>query len=77
MILGLDKSTRRIKLYRISEVVEEVDVRLDCCLNVEPSVSPLLDTLEVEAQLDKEATPSKLSGETLSETNTLGKEILV
>ena len=57
--------------------MEEVDVRLDCCLNVEPSVSPLLDTLEVEAQLDKEATPSKLSGETLSETNTLGKEILV
>ena len=75
LILGLDKVTRRRRLSRISEVVEEVEVRLESCLNVEPSVSPLLETLEVEAQLEKEATPSKLSGETSSETNTLREGI--
>ena len=46
LILGLDKSTRRRRLFRISEVVKEVDVRLEVCLNVESSVSPLLETLE-------------------------------
>ena len=53
LILGLEKSTRRRKLSSISEVVEEVDVRLESCLNVEPIISPLLDTLEVEAQFEK------------------------
>ena len=57
--------------------MEEVDVRLESCLNVESSVSPLLETLELEAQLEKEATPSKLSGETSSDTYTFGKEIPV
>ena len=44
---------------------------------VESSVSPLLETLELEAQLEKQATPCKLSGETSSETYTFGKEISV
>ena len=47
--LRLDKVTRRKRLYRISEVVENVEVRLGSCLNVETSVSPLLGTLRVEA----------------------------
>ena len=76
LILRLDKVTRRRRLSRISEVVEEVDVRLESCLNVEPSISPLLETLEVEAQLEKEATPSKLNGETSSETHTFREQIL-
>ena len=63
LILGLDNVTRRRRLSRINKVVKEVDVRLESCLNVEPNVSPLLKTLEVEAQLEKEATPFKLSGE--------------
>ena len=76
LILGLNKVTRRRKLSRISEVVE-VDVRLESCLNVEPNINPLLETLEVEVQLEKEATPSKLSGDTSSETHTFREEILV
>ena len=62
--LGLDKITRRSRLARINEIVEDIEVRLKSCLNVETSVSPLLGTLGVEAQLEKEAIPSKLSGET-------------
>ena len=77
LTLGLDKFTRRRRLFRISEVVEEVDVKLESCLNVESSVSPLLETIELEAQLGKEGTPSKLSGETSSGTYTFGKEIPV
>ena len=38
LILGSDKSTRRRRLFRISEVVKEVDVRLESCLNVESIV---------------------------------------
>ena len=75
MELELDKVTRRRRLSRISEDVDHVEVRLESCLNVEPSVSPLLGTLEVEAQLEKEATPSKLSDETSSETDTLREGI--
>ena len=75
MELELDKVTRRRRLSRISKDVKHVEVRIESCLNVEPSVSPLLGTLEVEAQLEKKATPSKLSGETSSETYTLRKGI--
>ena len=57
--------------------MKEVDIRLKSCLNIESSVSPLLETLELEAQLEKDAIPSKLSDETSSETYTFGKEILV
>jgi hypothetical protein len=59
----------------ISEVVEELNVRLESGLNVEPSVSPLLETLGVEAQLEKDATHSKLSGETSLKTYTFREEI--
>ena len=52
MKLELGKSTHRKRLSKISEVVEEVDVRLESCLNVEPNVSSLSETLEVEAQLE-------------------------
>jgi hypothetical protein len=75
LILGLDKVTRRRRLSRIGEVVEGVDVRLESCLNVEPSFNHLLETLKVEVLLEKEVTLSKLSGETSSETYTLRKEI--
>ena len=77
LIVGLDKSTCRRRLSRISEVVKEVDVRLESCLNVESIVSPLLETLELEAQLEKVVTPSKLSGETSSNTYIFGKKISV
>ena len=53
LIIGLEKSTRKRRLSRISEVVEEVNVRLESCLNVKSSVSPLLETLELESQLEK------------------------
>ena len=75
LILGLDKVTRRRRSSRISEVVEEVDVRLESCLNVEPRVSSLSETLEVEAQLETKAIPSKFGGETSSETDTLREGI--
>ena len=77
LILGINKVTRRRKLSRISKVVEEVDIRLESCLNVKPSVSSLSETLEVEAQLEREATPSKLSGETSSKTNTFREGTLI
>ena len=60
---------------RINERLEEVNVRVESCLNVEPSIRSLLDTLESEAQLYKEATPSKLSGETSSENYTLREKL--
>jgi hypothetical protein len=44
--LGLDTVTRRKKLVKTTEVVEHVEVRLENCLNVEPIVNPLLETLE-------------------------------
>ena len=65
--LGLGKITRRKMLANISEVVKEGEVRIESCSNVETTVSPLLRNLEVETQLEEEATPSKLIGETLLE----------
>ena len=75
--LGLDKVTCRKRLTIISEIVEEIEVRLESCLNVEPIVSLLLGTLERDAQLDEEAIPSKLNSETSSETDTVEKELLI
>ena len=46
-------------------------------MNVELSVSSLLETLEVEAQLEKKTIPSMLSGEISSETYSFTKEILI
>ena len=77
MALGLDKVARRKKLTRVSEVIEEVDVRLTSWMNVEPSVSLLLKTFRVNPQLEKDAIPSKLSGETLLETYIFSEEIPV
>ena len=70
--LGLGKTTRRI-----SEVVEEVEVRIESCLNAELIVSPMLGNLKVDTQLKEEATPSKLSGETSTETHAIREEILL
>ena len=77
MALGLNKVARRKRLTRDSEVVEEVGVRLEVWVNVEPSVSPLLGELRVKVQFEKESVPFKLSGETSSETNTFRGEILI
>ena len=46
-------------------------------MNVELSVSSLLETLEVEAQLEKKTIPSMLSGEISSEDYSFTKEILI
>jgi hypothetical protein len=58
--LRLGKITRRKRLTKISEVVEEVVIRIENFLNVEPTISPLLEHLEIETQLEEETTPSKL-----------------
>jgi hypothetical protein len=55
--------------------VEDVEVKLENCLNVEPIVSPLSGTLEVGNQLEEKTTPSKLSQETPLETETVWEEI--
>jgi hypothetical protein len=71
--LGLDTITRRKKLIKTNEVVEDVKVRLDNCLNVEPIVNLFLGILEVEAQLGEEAIPSKLNKKTPLGTKTVKK----
>ena len=75
--LILDTVTCRRKLVKINEVVKNVEVRLESCLNVKPIVSQLLRILEVNAQLEEDATPFKLSCETLSEPNPVREEIHV
>ena len=42
-----------------------------------PNVSPLLETLEIGAQLEKEATPYKLSDKTFPDTYTFREKIPV
>src|SRR6202048_2343848 len=74
LVLGLEKSTRKRRTSIISEVVGEAHVRLESCLNIEPSVSLLVETLGVDTQLEKEVTPSKLGRETSSEAHKLTKE---
>ena len=64
----LKKITCRKGLVKISEVVEKVEVRTESCFNVETTASPLLGNLEVETQLEEEATSSKLISQTLLET---------
>ena len=75
--MELKKSTQKRRSSKISGELGEVDVRVKSCLNVEPSVRLLLDTLEPEAQLEKEATPSKLKGKISSENYTLREELLI
>ena len=62
--LGLEKITCRKRLVKISEVVEKVEVRIKSCLNVGFIASLFLESLEVDIQLEEEATPSQLSGKT-------------
>jgi hypothetical protein len=52
-----------------------VEVRLENCLNVEPIVSSLLVTLEVEAHLEEEAISFKLNHVTPLGTETVREEI--
>ena len=75
LALGLDKVARRKKLTRVSEIIEEVDVILESDVNVEFSVSLVLETLGVDPQLEREATPFKLSGETFLKSDTVREEI--
>ena len=53
LVVGLEKSTRKRRSSRISETLGENDVRIESCLNVEPSTRSFFDTLESEAQLEK------------------------
>ena len=46
LTLRLDKVIRRRKLAKINEVLEEIDIKLESCLNVKSSVSPLLGILD-------------------------------
>ena len=75
--LEIDTFTRMKKLVKINEVVKDVEVELDNCINVEPIVSPSLETLDVEARLEEEATPSKLSEDTPLGIETLREEVPV
>ena len=54
MILGVEKFTRKMRSSRIREVVEKINVRVESCLNNEPSVRLLLETLESETYTFKE-----------------------
>ena len=56
-------------MSRLSEVVEEVDVSIESCLNVEPMINPLVEELEVHTQIEEEDLPSNLSGEIFERTN--------
>ena len=44
---------------------------------MEPSVSPVIENIEVHTQLKEDATPSKLSRETLTKIDIVKEEILV
>ena len=54
--LRLGKFKLRNKLAKIDEVVEEVGVRIESCLNVESIVSPFVENLEVDTQFEKDTT---------------------
>ena len=75
--LGLESNTHKKILFKISEVVEEVEIRLESYMNAEPNVSPVREEVEVETKIEGEATPSKLSGKKSTETDPIGEEILV
>ena len=57
--------------------MEDVEIRLESCLSVESSVSPLLGILEENTQLEEEATHFKLSGETSLDIDAIRKDILI
>ena len=58
--LGTGKVTRRKKLTPITEVVEEIEVRIESCWNVEPTASSLLEYLEVDTQIERESNPCQV-----------------
>ena len=74
--LGIEGSTRKKKVLKVSEVVEEVEVRVESWVNVKSS-SRLLIEVEVETRLEEEATPFKSNGETTIETDLVREEIPV
>ena len=74
LIVGLEKSTRKRRTSKISDKLEQNDIRIESCLNIEPSISLLVEPLGKDTQFEEEVTPSKLSGETSSETIKLIKE---
>ena len=75
--LGIEGSTRKKKVLKVSEVVEEVEVRVESWVNVKSSSRPLIEEVEVETRLEEEATPFKSSGETTIETDLVREEIPV
>ena len=77
MIVEIEKSTRKRRSSRISDRLEQDDVRIESCLNVEPKTRSILDTVELGAQLEHEIIPSKLSGEISSENYTPREEFLI
>lgn len=70
--LGLERATRRKKLQKIIEIIDEVEDRGEGCRDVGGAHDLLPEKLEVEAQRDKDATPCQLKSEKLPETKTNG-----
>ena len=58
LILRLDKVTPSKRLSRIIEVVEEVDIRIESCLNVEPSVCCASFQMDAQNTMDTRGTRS-------------------
>ena len=75
--VGIEGSTRKKKAAKVSEVVEEVEVRVESWANVETSEGPLVEEEEVETRLEEEVTPSKSSSEKATETETIREGLLV
>ena len=48
---GLKKNVNRRRLSSISEVVEEIDVIIEICLNVEPVINPLGGVSQIHPQI--------------------------
>lgn len=73
----MEKNINRRRLSRVSKVVEEVDVSIESCLNVELVINPLMEELEVHNQIEEEDIPSKLIGEIFEGTNIVREEVFV
>ena len=67
--LGLEGVMTKKMLSRVSKVVEEVNININGCLNIQPVASPLVEELEVHPQIEEDDLPSNLSVETLRRTN--------
>jgi hypothetical protein len=75
LALGLENSFNRRRLSRVGKEVEEVDVSIESCLNVEPVIIPLVEVVEVHTQIEKEQLPSNLSIKTFDEANIIREEV--